>query len=218
MSRRQPRLRRSPTSAGSSRPRTPASARRRPSPMSWSAIPIRPAVRTSARPSSPRRSTTRPSTGRRSRVRSRRTATTRSIWTRSTCGSSPRRRASAERGRMTPYLVLLRGINVGGKNKVSMAELRSVLEGLGFSNVSTYIASGNVLLDSDLSAAEVAAKIEDALPKAFKLDAELIRVLALSAADLEAVVDRRPKGFGDEPAKYHSDAIFLMGIDAAEAM
>src|SRR4051812_19185706 len=219
MSRRQPRLRRSPTSAGSSRPRTPASARRRPSRMSWSAIPIRPAVRTSARPSSPRRSTTRPSTGRRSRVRSRRTATTRSIWTRSTCGSSPSpRAASAERGRMTPYLVLLRGINVGGKNKVSMAELRSVLEGLGFSIVSTYIASGNVLLDSDLSAAEVAAKIEDALPKAFKLDAELIRVLALSADDLEAVVERRPKGFGDEPGKYHSDAIFLMGIDAAEAM
>jgi uncharacterized protein (DUF1697 family) len=68
---------------------------------------------------------------------------------------------------MTAYLVLLRGINVGGRNKVPMADLRAVLEDLGFSNVSTYIASGNVLLDSDLSAAKVASKIEDALPKAF---------------------------------------------------
>ena len=119
---------------------------------------------------------------------------------------------------MTSYLVLLRGINVGGKNKVPMAELRAALEDLGFENVSTYIASGNVFLDSKLSAAKVAEAIEAALPKAFKLHSELIRVAVLSKAELEAIVERRPKGFGDEPTKYHSDAIFLMGIDAAEAM
>jgi uncharacterized protein (DUF1697 family) len=119
---------------------------------------------------------------------------------------------------MTSYLVLLRGINVGGRNKVPMAELRSVLEDLGFENVSTYIASGNVFLDSDLSAAKVAAKIEDALPKRFKLHSELVRIGVLSKAELEAVVKRRPKGFGDEPAKYNSDAVFLMGIDPDEAM
>jgi uncharacterized protein (DUF1697 family) len=119
---------------------------------------------------------------------------------------------------VTAYLVLLRGINVGGRNKVPMAELRSVLEDLGFSNVSTYIASGNVFVDSDLSAARVAAKIEAAVPKAFKLHSELVRIAVLSKAELEAVVKRRPKGFGDDPAKYHSDAVFLMGIDADEAM
>jgi uncharacterized protein (DUF1697 family) len=119
---------------------------------------------------------------------------------------------------VTTFLVLLRGINVGGRNKVPMAELRSVLEELGFSNVSTYIASGNVLLDSDLGAAKVASTIEAALPKAFKLHSELIRIAVLTKAELEAIVKRRPKGFGDEPAKYHSDAIFLMGIDADEAM
>ncbi|MEO5704293.1 MAG: DUF1697 domain-containing protein [Candidatus Limnocylindrales bacterium] len=116
------------------------------------------------------------------------------------------------------YLVLLRGINVGGKNKVSMAALRAALEGLGFSNVSTYIASGNVLLDSDLSAATVAERIEAALPKAFKLDTKIIKVAVLSADELEAVVKRRPKGFGEDPAKYSSDAVFLIGIDAADAM
>ena len=119
---------------------------------------------------------------------------------------------------MTSYLVLLRGINVGGKNKVPMAELRTVLEGLGFSNVSTYIASGNVFLDSKLSATTIADRIEAALPKAFKLDSEIVRIAALSASDLEAVVKRRPKGFGDEPTKYHSDAVFLMGIDVDDAM
>jgi uncharacterized protein (DUF1697 family) len=119
---------------------------------------------------------------------------------------------------MTSYLVLLRGINVGGKNRVPMAELRNVLEGAGFSNVSTYIASGNVFLDSNLSAPKVGETIEAMLPKAFKLDAELIKVAVLTAEELEAVVKNRPKGFGDEPAKYHSDAIFLMGIDADDAM
>jgi len=118
---------------------------------------------------------------------------------------------------MTAYLVLLRGINVGGRNKVSMAALRAELERLGFEHVQTYIASGNVLVDSRLSAAKVAAKIEAALPKAFKLDAELVRVAVLSAADLETVVDGRPKGFGDEPDTYNSDAVFLMGVDADEA-
>jgi uncharacterized protein (DUF1697 family) len=49
---------------------------------------------------------------------------------------------------VTSYLVLLRGINVGGRNKVPMAELRAILAGPGFSTVSTYIARGNVLLDS----------------------------------------------------------------------
>jgi len=119
---------------------------------------------------------------------------------------------------VTAYLVLLRGINVGGRNNVAMAELRAVLEDLGFSNVSSYIASGNVFLDSDLSAAKVGSTIEAALPKRFKLDAELIRIAVLSRAELEAVAKRRPKGFGDEPAKYHSDAIFLLGVDADESM
>ena len=119
---------------------------------------------------------------------------------------------------MQTYLVLLRGINVGGRNKVPMAELRTVLEGLGFSNVSTYIASGNVFLDADVGAQKVASMIEAVLPKAFRLDSEVVNVAVLSRSQLEDVVEKRPKGFGDEPGKYHSDAIFLMGIDANDAM
>jgi uncharacterized protein (DUF1697 family) len=119
---------------------------------------------------------------------------------------------------MTRYLVLLRGINVGGRNKVRMAALRELLESHGHTKVSTYIASGNVILTSDQSAAEIKRELEDALPRTFKLDSELIAVLVLTHAQLRAVVEKRPTGFGDHPETYHSDAIFLMGIDSPTAM
>ena len=119
---------------------------------------------------------------------------------------------------MNGYVILLRGINVGGKNIVPMVGLKSCLEELGFANVSTYIASGNVILESDKPAIEIKAQIEAALIKSFKLDSELIKVLALTRNQLQAIVDNKPEGFGDQPEKYHSDAIFLMGIDSAQAM
>ena len=119
---------------------------------------------------------------------------------------------------MTRYLVLLRGINVGGRNKVPMAALRELLESQGHTKVSTYIASGNVILTSDRSAAAIKRELEAALPKTFKLDSELVGVLVLTRAQLRRVVRDRPKGFGDQPDTYHSDAVFLMGIDARAAM
>src|SRR5689334_14343273 len=119
---------------------------------------------------------------------------------------------------MNTYVVLMRGINVGGKNKVPMTGLKKVLEELGFSNVSTYIVSGNVILDSDKHAEAIKAQIEAALPKRFKLDNDLIKVLVLTSEQLQAVIDNKPEGFGEQPDKYHSDAIFLMDIDSAQAM
>ena len=119
---------------------------------------------------------------------------------------------------MTRYLVLLRGINVGGRNTVPMAALRDLLESHGHTKVSTYIASGNVILSSDRSAAAITRELEEALPTTFKLHSELVAVLVLTLAQVRAVVQKRPRGFGDHPETYHSDAIFLMGIDAASAM
>jgi uncharacterized protein (DUF1697 family) len=119
---------------------------------------------------------------------------------------------------MTRYLVLLRGINVGGRNKVPMAALRELLESHGHTKVSTYIASGNVVLSSDQSAAAIKRELEEALPKTFKLDSELVAALVLTRAQLRAIVRDRPKGFGDKPDTYHSDVVFLMVIDAADAM
>jgi uncharacterized protein (DUF1697 family) len=119
---------------------------------------------------------------------------------------------------MNTYVVLIRGINVGGKNKVSMAGLKKCLEELGFSNVSTYIASGNVILQSKKGAKQIKTEIEKVLPENFKLDDEIIKVLVLTHKQLQAIIDNKPKGFGGQPEKYHSDAIFLMDIDAAQAM
>lgn len=119
---------------------------------------------------------------------------------------------------MKTYLVLLRGINVGGKNIVSMAALKKCLEGEGFEDVSTYIASGNVILKSKKSPKQMQAQIEKLLPKKFKLHSELIKVLVLSRAQLQVVVSKKPKGFGGQPAKYHSDAVFMMDTTVAKAM
>ena len=119
---------------------------------------------------------------------------------------------------VTTYLILLRGINVGGRNRVPMAPLRELLGELGYSDVSTYIASGNVILRSDRPPDAVKRQIEAALPTRFRLDSGLVAVRVMTHAELRAVVDRRPAGFGEQPGTYHSDAIFLIGIDAATAL
>ena len=119
---------------------------------------------------------------------------------------------------MNTYVILLRGINVGGKNIVPMAGLRKCMEEQGFSNVSTYIASGNVILKSDKSPNDVKALIEGVLPENFELDDGFIKVLVLTHHQLQAIIDDKPKGFGEQPENYHSDAIFLIGIDPAQAM
>jgi uncharacterized protein (DUF1697 family) len=68
------------------------------------------------------------------------------------------------------YVALLRGINVGGRTLVKMADLKTCFENLGFDRVSTYIASGNVLFDSDEEdAAKLATTIEGAIEQRFEL-------------------------------------------------
>jgi uncharacterized protein (DUF1697 family) len=119
---------------------------------------------------------------------------------------------------MHTYVILIRGINVGGKNTISMGELKACLEKLGCTNVITYINSGNVLVTSDKSPTLLKSLIEDALPKNFKLDSELIKIHVLTREQLSAVVKNKPKGFGEEPKKYYSDAIFLIDCSVEDAM
>ena len=119
---------------------------------------------------------------------------------------------------MNIFVLLFRGINVGGKNKVPMAELKQCLEALGFSHVITYIASGNAVVSTSLSVKEATAMVEAELPKRFRLDEEFIRVLVLPLESLKAIVKDKPLQFGDHPDRYHSDAVFLLGIDAKDAL
>ncbi|GLZ81469.1 hypothetical protein Afil01_62760 [Actinorhabdospora filicis] len=64
---------------------------------------------------------------------------------------------------MTRYAALLRGINVGGKKRVPMAELRDVLSGLGYTDVTTYLNSGNATFTATGDAAELTLRVEEAL-------------------------------------------------------
>lgn len=115
-------------------------------------------------------------------------------------------------------LVLFRGINVGGKNTISMATLREGLVELGCTEPQTILNSGNAIVGTELPDAELASLIEEDLPQRFHLDDERVRVLVLPPERVASIVDDRPRGFGDEPEVYHSDAIFLMGVGVDEAM
>ena len=108
---------------------------------------------------------------------------------------------------MARYVALLRGINVGGKNQVRMADLKACFEGLGFQNVTTYIASGNVLFDSaERSSTKLTPLIEKALTKRFGYRAV---VVVRSQAQFRSIVEKAPKGYGSQPSRYRSDVLFL---------
>lgn len=117
---------------------------------------------------------------------------------------------------MTKYVAFLRGINVGGKNKVPMIKLRECFEDLGFQNVSTYINSGNVLFATDATADEVSKQIRTALSKNFSLLGP-IKVVVITYDQLKTIVKKAPVGFGQEPVKYYSDVVFLIDATSEEA-
>ncbi len=84
------------------------------------------------------------------------------------------------------FVGLLRGINVGGKNIIKMADLKLCFEQNGFRNVSTYIQSGNVIFEfAKISTQELEEKIEQALSKRFAYEA---RVLVRSAEEVQRVL------------------------------
>ena len=106
---------------------------------------------------------------------------------------------------MPRYLALLRGINVGGKNLVRMADLRVAVEEMGFADVATYIQSGNLLFSAPRQGRdELAARIESELTRRFGLEQ---KVVLLTEAQLRGVVEDAPRGFGAESHK--CDVIFL---------
>ena len=78
--------------------------------------------------------------------------------------------------------------------------------------------SARSLLRSGATAKELAATIEKRLHTKFPLDSDSIRTLVLTKKQLQSIVEDRPKGFGDQPAKYHSDVLFLMGLKSADVL
>jgi uncharacterized protein (DUF1697 family) len=87
------------------------------------------------------------------------------------------------------YVVLLRGVNVGGRGKLPMAQLREICTSLGCTNVSTYIQSGNVILDSELSAERLVEALESALHEAVGFTP---RVVVRTPSELSEVLAGNP--------------------------
>ncbi|MEU5843194.1 DUF1697 domain-containing protein [Rhodococcus sp. NPDC047139] len=104
---------------------------------------------------------------------------------------------------MTRYVALLRGINVGGI-RIRMADLKEVFEALGFENVRTVLASGNVLFDADDEPAVAKARIEDALTERFGYEAY---TFVLEQSSLGRVVEAYP--FDATHADRHSYVVFV---------
>lgn len=103
----------------------------------------------------------------------------------------------AKKSSSVPMIALLRGINVGGKNMVPMPELKKLFESLGHGDVSTYIASGNVLFTSAEKPAEVAATAEAAIAKKFKVSTP--RVVVRTREELAGAIAASP--FKGDPAR-----------------
>lgn len=90
---------------------------------------------------------------------------------------------------MTRYALLLRGVNVGTKNSLPMAELRAMLEALGCRDVKTYVQSGNAVFATELGVAALTKAIEEALEQSMgRPIATTLRTLK----QLQAIVDGNP--------------------------
>jgi uncharacterized protein (DUF1697 family) len=114
------------------------------------------------------------------------------------------------------YVALLRGINVGGKTLIKMADLKTCVEELGLENVSTYIASGNVLFDGPArNAAKLERTIEGAIEQRFRLP---VKVVVLDRAGYARIVKAIPKSWvGDETLRANV-AFVRRGIDVKQVV
>jgi uncharacterized protein (DUF1697 family) len=114
---------------------------------------------------------------------------------------------------MRKYIAFLRGINVGGKNKVSMPELKALFLENGFNDVVTYINSGNIIFSSDHhDEQKLREECEGLIANKFQLN---IPVTIISANDFIAAHDHAPLWWGEDKDSKHN-AIFIIPPTTAE--
>ena len=109
---------------------------------------------------------------------------------------------------MKRYIALLRGINISGKNKVPMAELKQGFEKLNYTEVKTYLNSGNVIFSSDeADTIKLTSQIEEMIKNQFSLD---IPVFVISKEELEDILHHAPDWWGDKSKEIYDNLIFIM--------
>ena len=120
---------------------------------------------------------------------------------------------------MRTHLALLRGINVGGRNRLPMADLREIVRSLGHEDVATYIQSGNVVLRTDRTGSgDLAAELERAIAERSDVRPG---VVVVTRDELAAVVAGNPYPDEDDPTRvhveFHGAPISPAGADAVAA-
>lgn len=90
---------------------------------------------------------------------------------------------------MNKKLAILRGVNVGGKRKVLMSDLKFLCETLNWKNVKTYIQSGNIVFNSGKTTFELEDELEEAITKTFGFD---VPVIIRNSKELQASIDKNP--------------------------
>ena len=109
---------------------------------------------------------------------------------------------------MRRYVALLRGINISGKNKIPMAELKKGFEKLAFEEVKSYLNSGNVIFSSDEDDTEKLTKqIQGMIKDQFDLD---IPVFVISRETLEDILQNAPDWWGNDNKEIYDNLIFIM--------
>ena len=104
------------------------------------------------------------------------------------------------------YIILLRGINISGKNKIAMSELKELLE-KKYANVVTYLNSGNVILDSDKEKEYIINDIHSIIKENLKLD---IPIYAITHMELKDVLEHSPEWWGTDNKEIYDNLIFIM--------
>lgn len=108
---------------------------------------------------------------------------------------------------MTRYVALLRGINIGGKNKIAMSELKAGFVEQGYIAVSTHLNSGNVIFSSGAEDRHTLSDIITSMIKnRFALD---IPVLVISQEELEDILNHAPDWWGDNNKAIYDNLIFM---------
>lgn len=114
------------------------------------------------------------------------------------------------------FLALLRGINVGGNNKVAMRELKICFQELGFQNVVTYINSGNIIFDSEITNTTTLSDMcEKSIYKYFGFQ---VTCTVLSAAELKESLSNSPKWWDKDDESKHNAIFVIKPIRPLELM